>query len=99
MDRLVTHLMIFSINSKPMKKFFFIIGFLMILFSCKTNKREVSVYSKPTIINSGEMDNSQDDLLEWSKKLTPSERDSFVKYFFYTDSEMKEIKKIIENNQ
>jgi hypothetical protein len=82
-----------------MKKFFFIIGFLMILFSCRINKKEVSIYYRPTIINSGEMDNNQDALLEWCKKLTPSERDSFVKYFFYTDREIKEIKEIIDNNQ
>jgi hypothetical protein len=99
MDKLVTHLMIFLVNFKHMKKFFFIIGFLMILFSCRTNKREISIYSRPTIINGGQMDNSQDDLLKWSEKLTPSERDSFVKYFFYTDREIKEIKEIIENNQ
>ena len=53
------------------------------------------MYSHPTIINSGEND-SQDDLLEWSKKLTTAEKDSFVKYFFYSFKEIDDIKKSID---
>jgi hypothetical protein len=69
--------------------------FLLFLFACKTNRRAVSMYSHPTIINIGEND-SQDDLLEWSKKLTPAEKDSFVKYFFYSIKEIDDIKKSID---
>jgi hypothetical protein len=69
---------------------------LVILFSCKANRREVSIYSKPTVINTDAIDHSQDDLLEWSMKLTPAERDSFVKYFFYSNKEIQTIKETIE---
>ena len=69
---------------------------LLVLLGCKTNRREVSIYSKPTVINTNEIDHSQDDLLEWSKKLTPSERDSFVKYFFYSNKEIHAIKETID---
>ena len=72
------------------------IVFLLFLFACKTNRREVSMYSKPTIINTDDEDHSQDALLEWSKKLTPAERDSFVKYFFYSNKEIQDIKKSID---
>ena len=67
---------------------------LLILFGCGVNRKEVSVYTKPTVISNE--DTSQDDLLEWSKKLTPSERDSFVKYFFYSDREIQDIKNSID---
>jgi hypothetical protein len=72
-------------------------SFLILLFllGCKSNRREVSVYSQPTLIHNVEKD-SQDDLLEWSKKLTPSERDSFVKYFFYSTKEIQAIKDTID---
>jgi hypothetical protein len=69
---------------------------LLLILGCKTNRREVSIYSQPTVINTDGIDHSQDDLLEWSKKLTPAERDSFVKYFFYTDKEIQEIKETID---
>ena len=68
---------------------------LLILFGCGVNKKEVSIYTKPTVI-SNDLDTSQDDLLEWSKKLTLSERDSFVKYFFYSDREIQDIKNSID---
>ena len=69
---------------------------LLLLLGCKTYRREVSIYSKPTVINTDEIDHSQDDLLEWSKKLTPAERDSFVKYFFYSNKEIQAIKETID---
>ena len=53
------------------------------------------MYSQPTVISREEKD-SQDDLLEWSKKLTPAERDSFVKYFFYSNKEIQAIKETID---
>jgi hypothetical protein len=69
---------------------------LLFLFACRANRREVSIYTKPTVINIDDVDHSQDDLLEWSKKLTPSERDSFVKYFFYSEKEIQNIKDDID---
>ena len=68
---------------------------LLLIIGCKSNRREVSMYSQPTVINREEKD-SQDDLLEWSKKLTPAERDSFVKYFFYSNKEIQAIKETID---
>ena len=68
---------------------------LLLIFGCKSNRREISMYSYPTVINREEKD-SQDDLLEWSKKLTPAERDSFVKYFFYSNKEIQAIKETID---
>lgn len=70
--------------------------FLLFLYACKTNRREVSMYSQPTIISTDDEDHSQDALLEWSKKLTPSERDSFAKYFFYSNKEIQDIKYSID---
>jgi len=75
-----------------MKNIFII---LLLIAGCKTNRREISMYSQPTIISIEEKD-SQDDLLEWSKKLTPAERDSFVKYFFYSNKEIQAIKETID---
>lgn len=69
---------------------------LLFLFACRANRREVSIYTKPTVINIDDVDHSQDDLLEWSMKLTPAERDSFVKYFFYSNKEIQTIKETIE---
>jgi len=69
---------------------------LLLILGCKTNRREVSIYSKPTVINTDEIDHSQDDLLEWCEKLTPAERDSFVKYFFYSNEEIQAIKETID---
>ena len=68
---------------------------LLLLLGCKTNRREVSAYSKPTLINNVEKD-SQDDLIEWCKKLTPAERDSFAKYFFYSNKEIQNIRDAID---
>ena len=76
-----------------MKNSFLIV---LLLLGCKTNRREVSTYSKPTVINTDEIDHSQDDLLEWCKNLTPAERDSFVKYFFYSNKEIQAIKETID---
>ena len=68
---------------------------LLLILGCKSNRREISMYSQPTVISREEKD-SQDDLLEWSKKLTPAERDSFVKYFFYSNKEIQAIKETID---
>ena len=68
---------------------------LLLILGCKSNRREISMYSQPTVISREEKD-SQDGLLEWSKKLTPAERDSFVKYFFYSNKEIQAIKETID---
>jgi hypothetical protein len=56
------------------------------------------MYPQSTIIKSEEID-SQDDLLELCKKLSQSERDSFVKYFFYSNNEIQAIKETIDINK